>query len=113
MNNYNNYSNQCLSTSDILNGLGKRFREYRIRNRLTQKEAAEKAGVSVSTVHKFEAGRLDNMSFSTFVGLLRSLGAADDLNKILPELPENPFAYRNFDKGVKKKRIRHAKTDKK
>ena len=42
------------SDNDIVLDLGRRFRNYRVALRLTQKEVAEQAGVSLMMVARFE-----------------------------------------------------------
>jgi len=113
MNTYDLDSYQTYSASDILHEMGRHFKEYRLRLKLTQKEVSDQANVSVSTIHKFENGTIDNLSFSSFVGLLRAVNAVNGLKNILPALPENPFNYRNFEMKQKKQRIRHPKNKEK
>ena len=43
-----NHITQAMANPEIIVELGRRFKEYRLTYRLTQKEAAEKAGVSLS-----------------------------------------------------------------
>ena len=73
----------------------------------TQKEVAEQAGISLSTVHKFESGSLTNVSFGNVIRLLRIVGAVENLQYLLPALPENPFLYKNMDFENKKRRVKH------
>lgn len=35
--------------------LGARFKDYRLRSNMTQKEVSEQSGLTVTTIHKFEA----------------------------------------------------------
>ena len=64
------------SNTQILQMLGLRFKDYRLMMNLSQGELAKAAGVSVSTVHKFETGTITNMN------------GFDDL---IPEQPANPY----------------------
>ena len=41
------------STPELVRLLGSRFREYRLRCNLTQREVAEKSGIGMTTSHKF------------------------------------------------------------
>ena len=36
--------------------LGARFKDYRLRSNMTQKEVSEQSGLTVTTIHKFESG---------------------------------------------------------
>lgn len=93
-----------LAPSEILKALGLRFKEYRLRSDLTQAEIAEKARVSIPTIYKFENGKLTDISMANMLKLLRAIGLDGTWGKLIPELPESPYMYKN-DK--KKKRVRH------
>lgn len=84
--------------------LGERFKDYRLRANMTQKEAAEMSGLSVLTIHRFENGTVGNISLATFLLLLKSVGCINDLNELMPEQPESPYLYKD---NKKKQRIRH------
>ncbi len=94
------------SVPELVKLLGARFKDYRMRANLTQKEAAEQAGLTVATIYKFESGTVTNVSLGTFLLLLKSIGQIDALDELLPELPESPYLYRQ-EKKVQ--RIRHKK----
>lgn len=111
MNSYNDDSFSNLSAAQILTILGTQFKMYRLKHNLTQQEVAGKSGVSISTIHKFEKGVINNISFSTFVELLRTVNAIDGLMDLLPVLPENPFVYKDLNMTDKKQRVRHGKKD--
>ena len=55
------------STPELVRLLGMRFKEYRMRCNLTQKEVAELTGLGLTTIHKFENGTAGNLSLSTFL----------------------------------------------
>ena len=52
------------SIPELIHLLGSRYRDYRQRADMTQKEVAERAGLSVVTVYKFESGAANNLSRS-------------------------------------------------
>ena len=95
------------STPELVRLLGARFKEYRIRCDLTQKDVSEQSGVGLTTIHKFENGTAGNISLSTFIVLLKVVGQIDAIDHILPELPESPYRMRRDDKKVQ--RVRHSK----
>ena len=95
------------STIELVRLLGGRFKEYRMRCNLTQKEVAEQTGIGLTTIHKFENGTAGNLSLSTFILLLKVVGQIDSLDNLLPELTESPYMIRKDDQKVQ--RIRHAK----
>lgn len=86
------------STSELVRLLGTRFKEYRIRCNLTQKEVSEQSGIGLTTIHKFENGTAGNISLSTFIVLLKVVGQINTIDHILPELPESPYLMRKEDK---------------
>ena len=95
------------SVPELVRLLGERFKEYRMRCNLTQKEVAEQSGIGLTTIHKFENGTAGNLSLSTFILLLKVIGQVDALDDVLPELPESPYLVRKEEK--KAQRIRHTK----
>ena len=62
------------SNTQILQMLGLRFKDYRLMMNLSQGDLAKAAGVSVSTVHKFETGTITNMNVTNLMALLRPVG---------------------------------------
>ena len=92
------------STLELVRLLGNRFKEYRIRCKLTQKDVSEQSG---TTIHKFENGTAGNISLSTFIVLLKVVGQINTIDNLLPELPESPYLMRKDDKKVQ--RVRHSK----
>lgn len=94
-----------LSPAQVLRNLGYRFKDYRLRLNLTQKEISEKSGISIPTIYKFETGRLTDMSTATLMKLIRIIGMQENWDKLLPELPESPYLWK-ADK--KKQRVKHS-----
>ena len=93
------------STPELVRLLGTRFKDYRMLCHLTQREVAQKSTVGLTTIHRFENGTADNISLSTFLLLLKSVGRTNALDDLLPELPESPYLMRRDNK--KAQRIRH------
>jgi transcriptional regulator with XRE-family HTH domain len=94
------------SIPELVRLLGSRFKEYRMRCNLTQKEVAQQSGIGLTTIHKFENGTAGNLSLSTFLLLLKVVGQIDALDDVLPVLPESPYLIRGEKKA---QRIRHTK----
>jgi len=88
------------SGSDLIQELGKRYSDYRKRMGYTQKAVAEKSGISVFTVSSFENGSSTGITLATFIKLLRAIDYLDEIEKLLPELPESPRAI--FQRQSKK-----------
>ena len=94
-------------TPELVRLLGNRFKEYKIRCNLTQKDVSEQSGIGLTTIHKFENGTAGNISLSTFIVLLKVVGQINTIDNLLPELPESPYLMRRDDKKVQ--RVRHSK----
>lgn len=86
------------STPELVRLLGNRFKEYRIRCNLTQKDVSEQSGIGLTTIHKFENGTAGNISLSTFIVLLKVVGQINTIDNLLPELPKSPYLMRRDDK---------------
>ena len=102
MENYSDYS-----APELVKMLGGRFKDYRLRANMTQKEVAEMSGLSVLTVHRFENGTVTNISLNTFLLLLKAVGSINDLNELMPEQPESPYLYNENKQKIQ--RVKHKK----
>jgi transcriptional regulator with XRE-family HTH domain len=69
--------------------LGGRLRAYREAAGLTQMELAERAGLTVLTIHKAEQGA--NFTARTLLRILRALGRLEQLDAFLPPVQESPL----------------------
>lgn len=92
-----------LTNHDILVVLAKRVKEYRLAQRLSQRELAATSGVGYSTISHFEQGENPNISLGNFVALLRALGMESEMLNVLPELPIPPMALREINKLIPKR----------
>ena len=101
-------TNKSLTTPDVIRNLGLRFRDYRLRLRMTRKEVSEAAAIGMTTLYKFESGNMTDMSFSTLLRSLRVIGLGENWEALLPELPESPYMY--YDNDRKVQRVRHGKS---
>lgn len=103
------YFEKTPSPVEIIRSLGSRFKEYRMRMKMTQKDVAEKTAISIPTIYKFENGRMTDMSMVTLLKLLRVIKMEQGWDKLLPELPESPYLYKA---SRKRQRIRHNNKEK-
>ena len=88
------------SGSDIIRQLGKRFSDYRKRMAYTQNEVAGKSGLSVFTISSFENGSSTGITLASFIKLLRAIDNLDQIEKLLPVMPESPRTlFRKQQKG--------------
>ena len=97
-----------LSNPAILQKMGRRMRDYRIRMEMTQGELAEKSGVSMGTIVRLEQG--SPISTSLLVSILRTMGLLENLEALLPELSISPIQMRKMQ-GKQIQRIRHKKEE--
>ncbi|MBO7568671.1 MAG: helix-turn-helix transcriptional regulator [Bacteroidales bacterium] len=94
------------SAPELVRMLGSRFKDYRLRANMTQKEVAEMAGLSSLTIYRFENGTVTNISLSTFLLLMKAVGCINDIENVMPEQPESPYLYKE---NKKMQRVRHKK----
>lgn len=97
------------SAPELVKMLGVRFKDYRLRAQLTQKDVAELTGLTVPTVQRFENGLSGNISLGTFLLLMKAIGCINGLDELMPEQPESPYLYNNNNK--KAQRVRHKKSE--
>ena len=74
------------SAPELVKLLGSRFKDYRLRANLTQKEVAETTGLSILTIHRFENGTVNNISLATFLLLMKAVGCINDLDALMPKV---------------------------
>lgn len=84
------------TTAEIVRSLGASYKEYRLRKRLTQGDVAQQTGLTIATISKFESGMATNISFATFLLLLKAVGRIDDMAGVLPPLTDQT------EEGVRK-----------
>lgn len=92
------------SIPELIKLLGARFKDYRLRSNMTQKDVSEQSGVSINTITKFENGITGSMSLGTFLLLMKAIGQVEGLDEMMPELPESAYLLNG---GKKVQRIRH------
>lgn len=92
------------SNHDLAAELGTRFRSYRIALRLTRKEVADKAGMSVITLSRFENGQSSALSLPYFIALLRTIGHLGKIMETIPEIPESLYRKNRVAQRVRRKR---------
>ena len=95
------------SAPEMVRMLGIRFKDYRLRANMTQKEIAEVTGLTIPTIQRFENGLSNNISLGTFLLLLKAVGSINGLDELMPEQPESPYLYKE---SKKIQRVRHKRT---
>lgn len=101
---------EYISNADILELLATRVKEYRLATRMSQRELAQKSGVSYTTICHFEQGKNPNLTLNNFISLLRCIGMERNMLELLPELPVPPMALREINKLIPK-RVRRKGND--
>ena len=96
------------SNDNVAQEIGKRLKTHRINKRFTQKQLAEKAGVSLFTIAQIEKGK--PVSISMLIPVLRVLRLLDNMELLIPEPQISPVALLNqknihAKKKKKKKKI--------
>ena len=92
-----------LSDTAIVQEIGKRLKEYRLKKRFTQQELASQAGISIFSIAQIERGRA--VSINILLPVLRTLRLLNNLELLLPEIGLSPVELLNL-KGKIPKRIR-------
>ena len=87
---------------EIIAALGEQYKKYRQLLNMTQKDVAQKAGLSVMTLQKFESGTSKDVSMTTMIRLWRVIGQLDNIKELLPELPDSPYLDKTTTKRVRK-----------
>lgn len=90
-----------MSDPAILEELGRRLKEIRLRKNIQQNELAVNSGVALGTLQRMEAGK--NTSMENFIKLLRGLGLLENLEQVFPEQPISPILLKKLQ-GKKRKR---------
>jgi len=98
------------TNQDFIMLLSQRLKEYRLAARISQKEMAEKSGVSLTTISHLEQGVNQNITLNNFISLLRAVGMEQRLNDLLPELTMPPMALKQINKYIPK-RVRRSSHD--
>lgn len=86
----------------ILEELGRRIQDTRIATSLTQKELAERAGISLSTLVRLESG--ESVRFEYVLNAMRALNLLANIDLLVQEQGMMPSDF--VDYGKKRKRVR-------
>ena len=97
-----------LADGEICRRIGKKIRNLRLRQNITQMSLAEQSQISVSSVKKIENGEIG--SFDSLMRVLRILGELDIFSPLLKEEDMSPNEYLEFVEANKKKQRKRAKS---
>lgn len=90
---------QWLSDRMILEGIGKKLKEWRLEMNHSQIEVAELTELSLTTYLNFEHGKGGTMS--NFLRVLRVLDKLDSLEIFFQERPMSPILAQKIERGMK------------
>lgn len=92
-----------MNSEKAISTLGEKAKQLRIDLGLKQDELALNAGVSVSTVKSFEAGK--SISVANLAKLLEQLDCLDAFAQIIPDTAPNPIDLLKLE-GKPRQRVR-------
>ncbi len=94
----------AMSDTAILKEIGSRIRALRLRKNRSQDELSAATLLSTNTIKSLEAGKA---KMSTFIAVLRELGALDEIDNFIPEITVSPV---ELAKRQGRKRLRATTT---
>ena len=94
-----NTNNPLLTDQAVLQHVGGRVRELRLRRNITQGDLAQECGVGKSTIERFERGA--SVQLTSFIRVLRTLGKLAELLELIPDQTQSPMEMLVREKTVK------------
>jgi transcriptional regulator with XRE-family HTH domain len=85
--------------------LGERLRALRLSRNFSQRELADKAGVSLRALHNLEAG--SGSTLETFLRVLKALNAVDAIEALVPQPKVSPLALLKMGAVPRRVRRKH------
>ena len=99
--------NKLYDSTTIYSELVEKVKRYRIEYPMTQKELAEKSGVSLRSIQYFEKGK--EIHLSIFIKILIALDLSKNISVLIPDMDERPSVLLARDKNKLRKRATHKK----
>lgn len=93
----------------IIKELGQRLQQIRIAKGMTQKKLSERAGVSLSTLTRFESGK--SIQIDNLISLMRALDILSDLNMFMPRQDIHPMEILKEKNRKPRKRASFKRTE--
>lgn len=79
------------SDEDIIQELCQKLKSVRLSCCFSQKEFAEKCGVSIITIKRIESGKANDVTMGTLLKIMRISGTLEGVVDLLPDLPASPY----------------------
>lgn len=96
---------EVMTDREIVETMGARLRETRLRKNFSQAKVAEAAGLSIKAVQNAEKG---DSRLSTYIAILRVLRSLEQLDNFLPEVKVSPRQILEMQ-GKKRQRASRSK----
>ena len=98
-----------LHEKEIIKEISERIKQYRIAQNITQSELADKAMISVGTVHRFENG--EDIGFLKLISILKVLGLEGNLDLLVTDPTDRPSYHFNNSVSKRERTSRRKKTE--
>ncbi len=95
-----------LADDIILQRIGEKLRQNRLKQNITQRSLSEASGVPLSTLKRIETGEIG--SFESFLRIVRVLGLLDSLQSFTETDELTPQEYYEWVNSAKKKKRQRA-----
>lgn len=92
--------NFSMTDKAIVKELGLRLKQHRLNKDFSQKNIADRAGISITAVQGAEKGET---TLLTVIKVLRVLGMLEELNGFLPEPEISPIAMAKLEGKMRQK----------
>jgi transcriptional regulator with XRE-family HTH domain len=89
----------------VLHELGRRAQQVRLSRNISQASLGREAGVSTTTIARFEGG--EPISTENLVRILRPLGLLERINTLIPEDAVSPIDTLRIRGQQRRQRARH------
>ena len=89
------------SRAELLQELVERCRSSRLRQNMTQRETADRAGITLSTYRRFE--QTGQLSLERFVAVLHALNQVEALEQLLIPPPVQDLSELNATKATRQR----------
>lgn len=95
-----------LSDAAIYERIGRRIKQSRLKQNITQQSLSEYAEISISSLKKIERGEIG--TFDSLLRVLRTLGLLDALQPLVEDEQLSPSEYYDFVHSSKSKKRERA-----
>lgn len=94
-------------STEIMQLLAQRTKAYRIEYPMTQKQLADRSGVSERCIQMFESGK--DIQLSNMIKILDALDLSDNLQLLVPDVSKRPSMFVEHTKVKQRAHVTQAK----